>query len=117
MTCAGSVEGSTEWLPASTMLVMADMLCPIVVGRSADLEVLAGAVDAASRGAGSAVLVTGEAGVGKSRLLCEVRGWCTERGGTTLVGRATDTAMPIPLRPLAEALLAAYRAASIDHAV
>jgi predicted ATPase len=89
---------------------MANMLCPIIVGRSNDLAVLAEALDAACRGAGSVVLITGEAGVGKSRLLREVRGRCTERGGITLIGRAADTATPIPFRPLAEALLAAYRA-------
>jgi tetratricopeptide (TPR) repeat protein len=92
---------------------MAEMLRQAIVGRSSELAILAGQLDAASRGVGSTVLITGEPGIGKSRLLREVRGWCVRGGGVSLVGRAVDTMVAIPFRPLAEALLAAYRTGAV----
>jgi len=88
---------------------MPSLLAPVVVGRSAELAALRAGADAAARGAGSTILLTGEAGVGKSRLLREVRRWCAEQNRVVLVGRAVDTTSPVPFRPIAEALLAAYR--------
>jgi DNA-binding CsgD family transcriptional regulator len=89
------------------------LLATAVVGRAAELAVLRRAVDDAAAGRGSVVLVTGESGIGKSRLLREVHGWCTGRGTATLLGRAVDTSTACPFRPLAEALLAAQRSAPL----
>ena len=51
------------------------------------------------------VVVAGEAGVGKSRLLSEMAGRVTERGGRALIGGCLDMAGgDIPLLPLVEAL-------------
>jgi predicted ATPase len=91
----------------------AALLATAVVGRTAELAVLRRAVDDAAAGRGSVVLVTGESGIGKSRLLREVHGWCTGRGTATLLGRAVDTSTALPFRPLAEALLAAQRSAPL----
>ncbi|MGH3920010.1 MAG: ATP-binding protein, partial [Pseudonocardiaceae bacterium] len=46
---------------------------PVLVGRRAELATALGLVDAATRGHGAALLVTGEAGIGKSRLVAEMR--------------------------------------------
>jgi class 3 adenylate cyclase/tetratricopeptide (TPR) repeat protein len=43
------------------------------VGRTRELELLAGLVESLSTGHGAAVEITGEAGIGKSRLLLELR--------------------------------------------
>jgi MoxR-like ATPase len=51
-----------------------------LVSRSTDLAVLTGAIEAATRGRGEAVLLTGEAGVGKTRLLAEARHEAERRG-------------------------------------
>jgi DNA-binding CsgD family transcriptional regulator len=59
-------------------------------------------------------VVIGEPGVGKTRLLREVRTWCADRGAVALVGRAVDAATTSPFRPLTEALLAAYRSGPLD---
>jgi DNA-binding NarL/FixJ family response regulator len=86
-----------------------ELLCPALVGRHDELDVLQAAAQAAAAGRGSLVLVMGEPGVGKSRLLHELRSWCAEHGFAVLTGRAVETAMAMPFRALAEALLAADR--------
>ena len=53
------------------------------------------------------MLVTGEAGVGKSRLLREVESYARQAGAAVLPGRALPGSAP--LRPLSEALLRAWR--------
>ena len=53
------------------------------------------------------MLVTGEAGVGKSRLLREVESYARQAGAAVLPGRALPGSEP--LRPLSEALLRAWR--------
>src|SRR5690349_3162403 len=63
---------------------------PVLVGRRAELAMAFGLVDAAGRGEGGALLVTGEAGVGKSRLVGELRERATAAGMTVLVGRSVD---------------------------
>ncbi len=80
-----------------------------MVGRADELRALRSGVESAAAGTGSAMVLLGEAGVGKSRLLREVQSWCREVGAVALVGRAVDTATAVPFRALAEALLGAYR--------
>ena len=63
---------------------------PVLVGRRAELATAFGLVDAAARGHGGALLVTGEAGIGKSRLVDELRGRAAAAGMTVLVGRSVD---------------------------
>ena len=63
---------------------------PVLVGRRAELATAFGLVDAAARGQGGALLVTGEAGIGKSRLAGELRGRAAAAGMTVLVGRSVD---------------------------
>ena len=46
--------------------------CPLLIGRSAHLEALRGLLAAASSGHGQLALISGEAGVGKSRLAAEI---------------------------------------------
>lgn len=66
-------------------------------------------LDAAGHGDGGAVLVTGDAGVGKSRLVREVIASAVARGFLVLTGRATESAVPVPFRPISEALMGAAR--------
>jgi DNA-binding CsgD family transcriptional regulator len=88
-------------------------LCPVLVGRDAELTALRTAAEAARAARGSVVLLMGEAGIGKTRLLRELRSWCAEREMLVLGGRAVETATATPFRPLAEALLAADRTTQI----
>jgi DNA-binding NarL/FixJ family response regulator len=88
---------------------MSAPLASAVVGRSAELAALRTAFDGAVEGRGGALLLVGEPGVGKTRLLRQLRKWATDRGSATLVGRAVETATTTPFRALIEALLAAFR--------
>ncbi len=59
------------------------------IGRTTELERLTGALGAARGGAGSAWLVGGESGVGKSRLMEELRARALVDGALVLFGQAT----------------------------
>src|SRR5712691_11810599 len=85
------------------------MRCPVVVGRDEELAALAEIFIRAAGGGGACVVVTGEAGVGKTRLVNEAATWARERGQVVLVGRSTPTDRVSPLRPLGEALLDGLR--------
>jgi hypothetical protein len=60
---------------------------PAFVGRTREFEELRSALSA---GFGSLVLVSGEPGIGKSRLLQEVAGYATDQGWQVLPGRCWD---------------------------
>ena len=88
---------------------MDSVLCPVLVGRSAELGDLTSALDAAAAGNGGAVFVTGEEGVGKSRLVRALCEQASARGFTVMTGRGTSSSVPVPYRPVAEALMGAAR--------
>ncbi len=73
------------------------------VGRTAELEVLGAAWDQAAAGGRHLVVVTGEAGIGKSRLTVEAAWRVRRDGGVVLFGRCDQEAI-VPYQPLVEAL-------------
>ena len=81
-----------------------------LVGRGADLRQLKAVLTRASEGTGSIVLISGEAGIGKTRLCAELSRWHTQRGGRALLGRAAPQEASIPYAALADALRGARRA-------
>ena len=83
---------------------------PIFVGRRPELERLEGALDPAASGQPSLVLVAGEAGVGKSRLLAELLARASAGGTRTLAGGCLDLGGGgLPFAPFTEALKALVR--------
>jgi predicted ATPase len=72
-------------------------------------EYLGKALDEAQGDRGSLAFVTGEAGIGKSRLLAELCEVARQRGFRVLSGRAVDTGTPVTFRPLFEALSGWFR--------
>jgi DNA-binding CsgD family transcriptional regulator len=85
------------------------VLCPVLVGRQEEASRLQAALAAAGSGQGGLVLVTGEAGVGKSRLVRETARLAGLRGFVVLAGRSVAGEVRAPFRPFAEALAAAGR--------
>jgi predicted ATPase len=64
------------------------VLCPVLVGRDEEARRLRAALAAAGQGRGGTVFLTGEAGIGKSRLIRETVRAAGELGLTVLAGRA-----------------------------
>lgn len=84
---------------------------PPLVGRSRSLEQLQDSLRRAVRGEGRVVVLHGEAGVGKSRLIEELLWQMRRPGGrpafscrTALVGRCGEAAHGLPYAPFVEAL-------------
>ena len=75
-----------------------------LVGRSGELGRLTGLLAAADAGQPVVVLVSGDAGVGKTRLVTELAAAATGRGFTVLSGRCAELADTVPYLPLADAL-------------
>lgn len=84
------------------------------VGREPELAVLAEARRRA-RGTGHMVLVTGERGIGKTRLVTEAARRVTLDGGLVLCGRC-DRSSALPCQPFVEAL-GGYVAATPDDSL
>lgn len=82
---------------------------PYVVGRDREITALSGAVDRTRDGRGGALFLTGEAGIGKSRLARYAAGQAYDQGMRVLKGRGTTIGPMVPFRPVAEALLALFR--------
>ena len=80
--------------------------CPVLVGRAGEMARLRDAVDAAPHGHGGVVLVVGEAGIGKSRLVQEVAALARERGMAMLRGRCVPGSESTAFSPLVEAFAA-----------
>jgi predicted ATPase len=63
-----------------------------LVGREAELGLLLGLLDAAVAGQPVVALVSGDAGVGKTRLVTELAGRARERGFAVMSGRCAELA-------------------------
>ena len=78
-------------------------------GRDDELRVLRDALTRAAAGHGGLAFVTGEPGIGKSRLVREVTDDARDAGALTVTGRAVPAGSGTPYRPLTEALLQTLR--------
>ncbi len=87
----------------------------VFVAREAELGVLDRAVAGCRAGGGSAVVVAGEAGVGKSRLLAEASLRARGAGMVVLRGRAASGAGQAPFRAVAEALAGGLRERTVPE--
>jgi len=75
-----------------------------LVGRDGELTRLLGLLDDASDGRPSHALISGDAGVGKTRLVAELATRAADRGFLVLSGRCAELGDSIPYLPLADAL-------------
>ncbi|MFJ6348489.1 AAA family ATPase [Streptomyces sp. NPDC092046] len=80
------------------------------MGRGTETGRIADALADARSGRGGTVMVTGEPGVGKTRLAAEAVAAARDAGMATARGRAGSVGPAVPYRPLVEALLALSRA-------
>jgi DNA-binding CsgD family transcriptional regulator/tetratricopeptide (TPR) repeat protein len=80
-----------------------------VCGRDDELRVLRDALAGAAGGRGGLVFITGEPGIGKSRLVRELTADARGAGARMATGRAVPAGSGVPYRPLTEALLQLLR--------
>ena len=80
------------------------LVCPVLVGRERELERAASLLRAAAGGAGTVVLVAGETGVGKTRLVNAVRELAEREGVAMAGGGCLEPFATQPYAPVAELL-------------
>src|SRR5205085_9822286 len=80
-----------------------ELVAPLV-GRQASFSQLVGRYQQARGGQPQAVLVVGEAGIGKTRLAREWVAWADAQGALVLSGHALEMGGRLPYQPLVEAL-------------
>jgi predicted ATPase/DNA-binding CsgD family transcriptional regulator len=75
-----------------------------LIGREAELSHLLALLDAAASGQPVVTLISGDAGVGKTRLVTELASTARAHGFTALAGRCAEIGDAVPYLPLADAL-------------
>jgi len=70
-----------------------------LVDREQEIEILRARLDAALRGEGSLVFITGEAGIGKTRLAYELRSYAKLRGAQCLMSKGGEREGAVPYQP------------------
>ncbi|MGH2543114.1 MAG: ATP-binding protein, partial [Ardenticatenaceae bacterium] len=80
------------------------VVSPILVGRAVQLEALSRALELVQGGQGQVVLLSGEAGVGKTRLIAEMRGRAIDLAFSTLQGNCFESERALPYAPLLDLL-------------
>src|SRR5436305_1466831 len=88
-----------------------------MVGRDDELGRLLALLDDAEAGRSVVALVSGDAGVGKSRLVAEATRLAAGRGFTVLSGQCAELGDSVPYLPLADALRSAAQAGVVRDAL
>jgi DNA-binding CsgD family transcriptional regulator/tetratricopeptide (TPR) repeat protein len=80
------------------------IVCPVLIGRARQLDLLLRLVEQARAGQGHTALIAGEAGIGKSRLVTELKPYATSQGLLILQGRCFEPDRVLPYAPLLDLL-------------
>jgi DNA-binding CsgD family transcriptional regulator/Tfp pilus assembly protein PilF len=80
------------------------VVCPVLIDRVNEITMLQALIDQTRSGKGQVVLLSGEAGIGKSRLVSEVKTNAVSRGFLLMQGSCFPTDYAIPYAPLLDLL-------------
>jgi predicted ATPase len=80
------------------------VVCPVLIDRVGDLATLQELIDQVRRGSGQVVLLSGEAGIGKTRLVAEVKTEALAQSFQVVQGSCFPTDRAIPYAPLLDLL-------------
>ena len=83
---------------------MPSSLCPVLVQRDDELAILEAALISAHGGEGGLAVLSGEAGIGKTRLASEVARLARQLGHQVLWGTCSEAELSLPYLPFVEAL-------------
>jgi DNA-binding CsgD family transcriptional regulator len=86
-----------------------------LVGRDGDLRELLSVLESVRQGRMATIFLSGDAGVGKTRLVQELVARAEDAGATVLTGAATDIAESPPFWPVASAMRALLRSPRGDE--
>jgi hypothetical protein len=89
-----TVENVTERIPTPE-----PRWAQTLVDREQEIRILRARLDAALRGEGSLVFITGEAGIGKTRLAYELRSYAKLRGAQCLMSKGGEREGAVPYQP------------------
>jgi DNA-binding CsgD family transcriptional regulator len=89
--------------PAATPLDQ-PIVCPVLIGRGPHLEAILRCLTEARTGRGQVALVSGEAGIGKSRLVAAAQARAQETGAHVLAGHCFEPDRTLPYAPLQDLL-------------
>ncbi len=92
------------------------VVCPTLIGRTHDLAALHLLVAEAKNSQGHVALICGEAGIGKSRLVTEVKTYAANQGFLLLQGNCFQTDNSFPYAPLHD-LLRTYLTNSVEATI
>jgi predicted ATPase len=84
------------------------LTCPVLISRTRELAALRSLVDAAGSGQGQVTLVSGDAGIGKSRLVAEVKAQASAQGFLLLQGNCFQADTSYPYAPILDLLRAFF---------
>src|SRR6202521_5970191 len=85
-------------------MALARVLCEELVGRVSEISLLEDALLAALRGDGGVVIVGGEAGMGKTRLVTDLADRARRRGCVVISGACSEAELSLPYLPFLEAI-------------
>lgn len=85
-------------------MALARVLCPALIGRESELSILEDALLSALRGDGGVVIVGGEAGMGKTRLVTELTTRAHRLSCAVVTGACSEAEVSLPYLPFLEAI-------------
>jgi DNA-binding CsgD family transcriptional regulator len=88
------------------------VVCPVLIGRTSDLALLQLSLEQVKSGKGQVALLCGEAGIGKSRLVAEIKTEAFAQGFQLLQGNCFPTDRSCPYAPLLDLLRSFFLASS-----
>jgi len=93
---------AAAWSPPTPVSLDVDRLS-LFVGREPEMDTISTVLHAASQGQGATLLITGESGIGKTRLAIKALNRAGETGMATLLGAAYEQEGRLPFQPFIEA--------------
>lgn len=108
INCIVESDSCKETAEIMTVPIDKPVICPVLIGRTRELEALYSLIDVDRSELDQAALISGEAGIGKSRLVAEARSYAVAQGFLPLQGSCFQADTSYPYAPLLDLLRAFF---------